>query len=79
MYDVNCGQVVSGMDEQKPKSMIEIIKEAGYVLVVQCKDCIYGDDFDCPAPLPTGYLCQKGHGPHTGNWFCADGERKEGW
>lgn len=45
------------------------------VPVAKCKDCIYGDDFDCPAPLPTGYLCQKGHGSHTGDWFCADGRK----
>jgi hypothetical protein len=44
--------------------------------IVRCKDCIYGDDFDCPAPLPTGYLCQKGHGSHTGEWFCADGGKR---
>ena len=44
--------------------------------LVRCKDCIYGDDFDCPAPLPTGYLCQKGHGSHTGDWFCADGGKQ---
>lgn len=44
--------------------------------VVRCKDCIHADDFDCPAPLPTGYLCQKEHGCHTGDWFCADGKRK---
>ena len=44
--------------------------------VVRCKDCIHADDFDCPAPLPTGYLCQKGHGCHLGHWFCADGKRK---
>jgi hypothetical protein len=44
--------------------------------VVRCKDCIYGDDFDCPAPLPTGYVCQKGHGSHTGDWFCADGGKR---
>lgn len=42
--------------------------------VVRCKYCIHADDFDCPAPLPTGYLCQKGHGSHMGDWFCADGE-----
>lgn len=45
--------------------------------IVRCEKCIYGDDFDCPAPLSTGYLCQKGHGSHTGDWFCADGERRE--
>ena len=46
------------------------------VQVVRCKDCIHADDFDCPAPLPTGYLCQKGHGSHMGDWFCADGEQR---
>ena len=45
--------------------------------IVRCKDCFYADDFDCHAPLPTGYLCQKGHGSHMGDWFCADGERKD--
>lgn len=44
--------------------------------IIRCEKCIYGDDFDCPAPLPKGYLCQKGHGPHTGDWFCADGKRR---
>lgn len=53
---------------------ISLLKEQE--TVVRCKDCIYADDFDCPAPLPTGYLCQKGHGSHLGHWFCADGKRK---
>jgi hypothetical protein len=44
---------------------------------IRCEKCIYGDDFDCPAPLPKGYLCQKGHGSHTGDWFCADGKLEE--
>lgn len=44
--------------------------------VVRCKYCIHADDFDCPAPLPTGYSCQKGHGSHMGDWFCADGEQR---
>ena len=45
--------------------------------LIRCKDCIHADDFDCPAPLPTGYSCEKGHGTHTGDWYCADGEKKE--
>lgn len=44
--------------------------------IIRCKDCIHADDFDCPAPLPTGYLCQKGHGSHMGDWFCADGAQE---
>ena len=55
--------------------VLSLLKEQD--AVVRCKDCIYGDDFDCPAPLPTGYLCQKGHGSHMGDWYCADGEREE--
>ena len=43
--------------------------------VIRCKDCIYAVDFDCFAPLPTGYSCEKGHGTHTGDWYCADGEQ----
>ena len=45
--------------------------------IVHCKDCIYAVDFDCFAPLPTGYSCEKGHGTHTGDWHCADGKRAE--
>lgn len=59
--------------ELKPEKVNSEIKGK----LVRCEKCIYGDDFDCPAPLPTGYLCQKGHGSHTGDWYCADGERRE--
>ena len=61
-YDGVCNFVLSLLKEQPE--------------IVRCEDCIYGDDFDCPAPLPTGYLCQKGHGSHTGDWFCADGKSR---
>ena len=57
------------------EDIFELLKEQPKI--VRCEQCIYGDDFDCPAPLPTGYLCQKGHGQHTGDWFCADGKHKE--
>ena len=65
------------MDEQKPKSMMEIIKEAGYVMVVRCKDCIHWDK---------GYTEECGNldsvcfhnGTCKPDWFCADGEHKEG-
>lgn len=59
---------MSRMSKQKPKSMIEIIKEAGYVMVVRCKDCaFYTDSANCPVFGMDRY----------GDWFCADGERKE--
>ena len=58
------------------KDALALLKEQPEI--VKCKDCFYADAFDCPAPLPTGYLCQKEHGCHKGDWFCADGVRKEG-
>lgn len=59
-------------------SQVEKLKDIfrDFTVVVRCEKCIYGDDFDCPAPLPTGCLCQKGHGSHTGDWFCADGKMR---
>ena len=62
----------NGWTETEP-----ICSECDAIHVVRCKDCIHADDFDCPAPLPTGYSCQKGHGTHTGDWYCADGKRKK--
>ena len=43
--------------------------------VVRCKDCKHRD--------PEDGKCDSGHGiqwqlPRSDNWFCADGERKEG-
>lgn len=79
----DCRSVLSGntlelLKEQGKRKFL--IDEKGNITplpeIVRCKDCIYGDDFDCPAPLPTGYLCQKGHGSHTGDWFCADGGKR---
>ena len=55
------------MDEQKPKSMIEIIKEAGYVMVVRCKDCKHWEQSNGHCPFNSIFT--------NGDWFCADGER----
>lgn len=67
------------MDEQRPKSMIEIIKEAGYVIVVRCKDCKYcvkeqNGELYCDI-LAVGYE-PLGSKKVNADWFCADGERK---
>ena len=43
--------------------------------LVRCKDCLYGADFDIDVYPYVAYLCEKGYGSHTGDWFCADGER----
>lgn len=45
--------------------------------IIRCKDCENGTEFDCPAPLPNGFVCEKGHGTHDGHWFCGDAERKK--
>ena len=45
--------------------------------IIRCWNCFYADDFGCPPPHPTGYLCQKGYGSHMGDWFCADAVHKE--
>lgn len=61
----------------KYSALIQTLANFGVKERVCCRDCIYADDFDCPAPLPTGYLCQKGHGSHMGDWFCDEGKRAD--
>lgn len=80
-------KAVSRMDEQKPKSMIEIIKEAGYVMVVRCKDCKHrpydeqkGKGFLLTFPDDT-CPCQNQNDNYYSwyppdDWFCPDGERR---
>ena len=38
--------------------------------LVRCRDCKYNDDGEC--------IIKAGWFPVNPNWFCADGERKEG-
>ena len=45
--------------------------------VVCCEKCIFADDFDIDGPPYVGYLCQKGYGSHTGDWYCGDGKKEE--
>ena len=64
----------------KVKSPIEIIKDAGYVLVVRCKDCRfliehYGfmNDGYCANMMDKYGVKFK---PDK-DWFCADGEKAQ--
>lgn len=67
------------MNEQKPKSTIEFIKDAGYVLVVRCKDCKHwsaeriNDYNKCKRWINVGVK----NFATMGDWFCADGERAD--
>jgi len=45
--------------------------------VVCCEKCIFADDFDIDGPPYVGYLCQKGYGSHTRDWYCRDGKKEE--
>ena len=53
-----------------------------FVPVVRCKDCKFGSTTgDCNIPLNGHIQCSihgDGYEIHDSNWFCADGERKEG-
>ena len=49
--------------------------------IVRCKDCKHGEQ--CNQNLGEFYLCGKDIGTfetsvHSADWFCADGERKDG-
>lgn len=58
-------------EEPKPPTF----EDLGFVQVVHCKDCDYGEKVN------SVYLCGKIRGfgiAHEPDWFCADGERKEG-
>ena len=50
-----------------PKTTIEIIKDAGYVLVVRCKDCRF-----------RGTDCCITKQPLMDNFYCWQGTPKEG-
>ena len=43
--------------------------------IVRCKDCKWWNI--TTATFPTKGYCGRYRGEHDGNWFCADGERKD--
>ena len=48
------------------------LEDLGYVQVVRCKDCKHWDADDHECNIKTGWFACGA------DWFCADGERKEG-
>ena len=44
--------------------------------IVRCKDCQHQDDLKYE--VGGKFVCRKGHGWNPDDWFCADGERKDG-
>ena len=68
--------IVLSMILADQKTLEQIIDEEpaiDAVPVVRCKDCKWqGDDEHCPVCNS----CGRGSLP-SGDWFCADGERKE--
>lgn len=72
-----CGRSVKGkMSETKPKSTMEIIKDAGYVLVVRCKDCIHYRYYGLSEETVSECRIDHCENPDA-DWFCADGKRTE--
>ena len=60
-----------GMSECVLQKRIDELPTADVVEVVRCADCIHGTkDFD-------KFLCEWNQEFHDGDWFCADGERRE--
>ena len=68
------------MEQQRYHALSEAIEalkaqDTSWEQVVRCKDCKHRD--------PEDYRCDCGHDilwqlPRWGDWFCADGERKDG-
>lgn len=59
---------------QKGSVSDEIAKKRGLIELVRCKDCKCSEISE----LPYGeYYCLKYGYYHNGDWFCADGVKKE--
>ena len=56
----------------------ENTESIGYVQqLVRCKDCKHGEKPLTFKYYPNLIWCNKYECSHDGDWFCADGERKE--
>lgn len=53
----------------------QTLEELGYVQVVRCKDCKYMEEFEFDDDLCWCGIHEFARGE---DYFCADGERKEG-
>ena len=54
---------------------IAYLKEHGVVELVRCKDCEHGEK--CWPPHDEDYWWNAYEFYQTGNWFCADGRKKD--
>ena len=54
----------------------ETCKRCNMQELVRCKDCKGSTDFTDDSKL-RGWKCRWHGGFHGGDWFCADGERKD--
>ena len=51
---------------------------ADVVPVVRCKDCKHGIRLVCDLAGNEGILCRHGNIYHRLDWFCADGQKRDG-
>lgn len=58
------------------KSIVETMKEMGYVMVVRCKDCKHGVKSATFRYYPNLTWCNQHSTSHNDDWFCADGIAK---
>lgn len=60
----------------KPTKLLDVFCN-GYAKVVRCKDCKNAVVYDGNEVICT-HIDSNGNDKHSIDWFCADGERKEG-
>ena len=65
------------IQHQNLRKALNAIPSADVMPVVRCKDCCYGEVTD--HDFPTQYRCNStGCTWHEEDFFCADGERRDG-
>jgi hypothetical protein len=68
-----CGRMKPMTEATICDSCKDAMKRNGYIKVLRCKDCKYGEKVN------DVYICGKERGfgiAHEPSWFCADGERR---
>ena len=73
-----CGkQIPMNINVEFCKNCKESMKRNGFIRVVRCKDC--KSNSGCGRGIYAGMvICYKTGAIHSPDWFCADGERKDG-
>ena len=72
----DCPYTDKGCRVQLEKDALELLKEQE--AVVRCKDCKHWYFADNRIPCEQENICGRNGIVVTPDWFCADGERKEG-